>query len=84
VILTEPDSIGSHFDRIADLLVVVGPLAVWFFRWTRRIEGSYTVAKDITKNHLPFIYRRLHVHDARMALESPEHPNIVLVPNGSK
>jgi hypothetical protein len=82
--LIEASWLADHFDRIADLVIVLGPMFLWFVRWTRRLDGSVKVAKDVTTNHLPFVYRRLRAHDGALGLETPEHPNIILVPNGSK
>jgi hypothetical protein len=82
--MIEAGSLWDHFDRIVDFAIVLAPVAYFFFRWTKRIDSMFQVTKDITKVHLPFIYERLAVHDEKLDISHPDHPNIVFVANGSK
>jgi hypothetical protein len=90
ILIETPSWLIEHLDRIADLVVVLTPLVALFIRWTRRIEGTYVAVKDVTQNHLPFIYLWLRQHNNELSdvasghITLPDHPNIVLVPNGSK
>lgn len=74
----------DHLERISDVALVVGPVAYFFIRWARRIDTMFGATKDVSKVHLPFIYKRLRAHDLALNLEPPDHPNIVFVANGSK
>lgn len=84
LIETAQTSLWEHLERIADVGIFVCPAIYFFYKWTQRIDSMFGATKDITKVHLPFIYKRLHVHDVSLTLEPVEHPNIVLVANGSK
>lgn len=70
---------GDHLGRIADVLLVVGPCMVWFYRWTRKLDTTVGLTRQVAKVHLPFIYERLQVHDEAIGVHSPLPPNIGLI-----
>lgn len=72
----------EHVSRIADLLLVLGPLLLWGRKWANRIEATYQSARDVTLTHLPFIYARLHTHATSLGIDPVDHPNILQV-NGT-
>ena len=74
----------DHLGKIADILVVVGPFFIWFWRWTKRLDTTIGLTKQVATTHLPFIYIRLKVHDEALSLESPLPPNIGLINGNGK
>ena len=67
----------EHAERLADILVVVGPAVWWLRGWLRRIVNSTTFTGDVAKIHLPHIYYRLRRVDDKLGLQVIEHPSIV-------
>jgi hypothetical protein len=70
------DLLWQHLNRIADTLVVIGPLVLFGYRWIRRISLDAGFTRTVAKTHLPHIYGRLH------ALDGEEHPSIVYINGG--
>lgn len=68
-----------NWDTIGDYLVVIGPAAVFMWRFMRRVETAVGISQQVATKHLPFIYKRLNVHDEALKLHSPLPPNIGLV-----
>ena len=71
------DQLWIHLERIADVAIVIVPLALWLGRWVRRIGIDSTFTRSVAKIHLPHIYRRLH------SVDGGEHPDIVYL-NGDQ
>lgn len=90
ILIADDNKLYDHLNHIGDLVIVFGPMFWWLVRAARRLGGSVAVAKDVSEVHLPFLYTWLRRHNDELDtvvhdhMRLPDHPNIVLVPNGSK